>query len=86
MMRFPILAAALLIVPAFSGEDTVERIVERIALSGRVETVAVSSSERLRPTALLAPGDPPLLRFRYLDGKRRHRFGDLNLVLDDAGH
>ncbi len=86
MKRAPVVVAALLIVPAFSSEDAVERVIDGISESGRVHGFGVSSSERLRPTALLAPGDPPLLRFRYLDGKRRHRFGDLNLVLDDAGH
>lgn len=63
-----------------------EAALERILASGRVQTIGVSSAERLAPAARLAPGDPPLLRFRYLDGKRRHRFGDLNLVMDDAGH
>lgn len=72
----------LLAAPAFSDEAALERILA----SGRVQTLGLSSSERLRPAARLAPGDPPLLRFRYLDGKRRHRFGDLNLVMDDAGH
>jgi hypothetical protein len=27
-----------------------------------------------------------LLAFRYFEGKDRHRFGQLDLVLDDAGH
>ena len=35
---------------------------------------------------LIAPGAPPLLAFRYFEGKDRHRFGELDLVLDDAGH
>lgn len=52
----------------------------------RALTIGRTSSERLAPDIRLAPGDPPILRFRYLDGKRRHRFGDLNLVMDDAGH
>jgi hypothetical protein len=56
------------------------------SLISRIQTIGVKSSERLAPPARLAPGDPPLLRFRYLDGKRRHRFGDLGLVMDDAGH
>lgn len=76
------LAVILLAVPAFSSEAALDRILQ----SGRVQMFGVSSSERLRPAARLAPGDPPLLRFRYLDGKRRHRFGDLDLVMDDAGH
>ena len=72
----------LLAVPALSNEEALERILA----SGRMQTLGVTSSERLAGTAQLAPGDPPLLRFRYLDGKRRHRFGDLDLVMDDAGH
>jgi hypothetical protein len=27
-----------------------------------------------------------LLSFRFFEGKQRHRFGDLDLVIDDAGH
>lgn len=72
----------LLAAPAFSIQD----VLESILASGRVQTLGVSSSERLAPEARIAPGDAPLLRFRYLDGKRRHRFGDLDLVMDDAGH
>jgi hypothetical protein len=55
-------------------------------LTSRVLTIGESSSERLLPLGRIAPGQPPLLTFRYLDGKRRHRFGDLDLVMDDAGH
>jgi len=72
----------LLSSPAFSDDATLERILS----SGRIQTIGLTSSERLEPAARLAPGDAPLLRFRYLDGKRRHRFGDLDLVMDDAGH
>ena len=82
MIRLVALVAAALTVPAFSQNATLPGVLS----SGRVQTFGVSSSERLRPTALLAPSDPPVLRFRYLDGKRKHRFGDLNLVMDDAGH
>lgn len=45
-----------------------------------------SNSERVAVKRLIAPGAPPLLAFRYFDGKDRHRFGQLDLVLDDAGH
>lgn len=82
MMRIALICAALLAAPAFSDEAALTEILE----SGRVQTFGVASSERLGPPGLLAPSDPPVLRFRYLDGKRRHRFGDLNLVMDDAGH
>jgi hypothetical protein len=55
-------------------------------LTSRVLAIGETSSERLQPLGQIAPGQPPLLTFRYLDGKRRHRFGDLDLVMDDAGH
>lgn len=46
-----------------------------------------SNSDRVAATPrLIAPGAPPLLAFRYFEGKDRHRFGQLDLVLDDAGH
>lgn len=82
MTRTVLLIAALLTVPAFSDEAALRDILA----SGRVHTFGMTSSERLAPSARLAPSDPPVLRFRYLDGKRRYRFGDLNLVMDDAGH
>lgn len=34
----------------------------------------------------IAPGPPPLLSFRYYEGKQHHRFGNSELMLDDAGH
>ncbi len=58
----------------------------RIAESGRVVEQGESESKRVTPRPALAPGPPPLLQFRYLEGKLRHRFGDTGLVLDDAGH
>jgi hypothetical protein len=60
--------------------------VKQIAASGRVQLIGETSEARLQPTALLAPGAPPILAFRYFDGQARHRFGDLDLVMDDAGH
>ena len=82
MRWFGIALLALAAAPAVSDEAPLSAILA----SGRIQTLGVSSSERLRPMARLAPGDAPVLRFRYLDGKRRHRFGDLNLMMDDAGH
>jgi len=61
-------------------------LVMQIAGSGRMASVAQSPSERIAPPAALAPGPPPLLSFRYFEGKDRRRFNGLDLVLDDAGH
>ena len=57
-----------------------------VARSGRVVEQGESETKRIYPDAQIAPGPPPLLQFRYLEGKLRHRFGDTSLVLDDAGH
>jgi hypothetical protein len=61
-------------------------LVDEVAASGQVTEIATQSSDRLAPTARIAPGPPPTLGFRLIEGKLRHRFGDLDLVLDDAGH
>jgi hypothetical protein len=61
-------------------------LVEEVAASGQVTEIAAPSSERLAAPGRIAPGLPPTLGFRIIDGKLRHRFGDLDLVLDDAGH
>ncbi len=83
------LGAAVLacMLPAQSGSTADGRhLLERISASGRLDAVGVSSSDRLQPMGLLVPGDPPLLAFRYLEDRRRHRFGELDLMMDDAGH
>ena len=64
----------------------IERLTRQIAASGRVLQIGVSDSERVAPPPRIAPGAPPLLSFRFFEGKQRHRFGDMDLVLDDAGH
>jgi len=74
----------LLLLALLSSPD-VERLTKRVADSGRVVEIAAAPSERLAPPRL-APGAPPLVRFRLFEGRMRHRFNDLDLVLDDAGH
>lgn len=54
--------------------------------SARVAELNADASERLSPKERVVPGQPPLLAFRLLEGKDRHKYGDLDLVLDDAGH
>jgi hypothetical protein len=70
----------------FAVDQRTSALVEEITLSGQAVELAVSPSERLGPPARIAPGAPPLLGFRVMEGKLRHRFGDLGLVMDDAGH
>ncbi len=68
------------------SEAAAQRLTALVAASGRVLSVAEDPRQRLDAGPRIAPGAPPLLRFRYLDGKRRHRFGNLDLIMDDAGH
>ena len=70
----------------FLPPDRTDTLVQQVAASGQVVEIATPPSERLAPPARLAPGLPPILGFRVLEGRLRHRFGDLDLVLDDAGH
>lgn len=67
-------------------EEQVHRLIEEITKSGRIVEIAEPVSARAEPPRQLPPGDPPLLAFRYFEGKERHRFGQLDLMMDDAGH
>jgi hypothetical protein len=58
----------------------------QISTSGRMVSIAESPSQRIAGLPALPPGLPPLLSFRYFEGKDRRRFSGLDLVLDDAGH
>jgi hypothetical protein len=71
---------------ALLATGDVERLTRLVAESGRVLEIAIPPSERLAPPLKMAPGAPPLISFRLFDGKMRHRFSNLDLALDDAGH
>lgn len=65
----------------------VDEWIARVARSGRVVEAGVSVRERMEDRLKdVAPGAPPLLAFRYFDGAEKHRFGKLDLMVDDAGH
>ena len=87
-MRLPLaIALTICCLPrAAGGPEDEAALLERLERSGRLSTIGLRSSERLVPIGRLAPGDPPLLAFRYLEDRRRHRFGELDLMMDDAGH
>jgi hypothetical protein len=74
----------LLLALLASGE--VEKSTKLVIESGRVVEIAAPPSERLAPPPKIAPGAPPLVSFRLFDGRMRHRFSNLDLVMDDAGH
>jgi hypothetical protein len=69
--------------PALQAESPPHDVlIKQIVDSGHVLTLTRPFDDKIR----LAPGAPPLLAFRYLEGRQRGRFGGLDLVLDDAGH
>lgn len=67
-------------------EVLIQQQIEAIARSGRVVETGEARNRLEDPRKQIAPGAPPLLSFRYFQGADRHRFGNLDLVLDDAGH
>ena len=75
----------LLVMLLAMAQPTDTLLIEEISRSGQVVEIATPVSSRLSAPRI-APGAPPLLGFRALEGKLRHRFGDLDLVMDDAGH
>jgi hypothetical protein len=70
----------------FAIDERTVALIQQIAASGQVVEIAEPASGRLDVLPPIPPGGPPLLSFRLFEGKSRHRFGDLDLVLDDAGH
>ncbi len=58
-------------------------VLRDIAASSRAVALRPADEDLL---IRIAPGAPPMLAFRYLDGRKWGRFGGLELVLDDAGH
>jgi len=73
--------------PAFPERpQMIADLIGTIGRSGRVIETAPASQRLADPLKDLAPGAPPLLAFRYFDGADRHRFGKLDLMVDDAGH
>ncbi len=61
-------------------------LIQAIARSGRVLSLAEPPSSRVAPPDRIAPGAPPLLSFRLYEGKTRGQFSNSDLMMDDAGH
>jgi len=67
-------------------EARIKQLIDQIVQSGSVLQIGESRNALADPRKQVAPGQPPLLSFRYFVGADRHRFGKLDLMLDDAGH
>ena len=73
--------------PDAAREARIAELIADIGRSGRALEPDGTTDERLTdPRRQIPPGPPPLMAFRYFDGAERHRFGKLDLMLDDAGH
>ena len=78
------LAVAILHLICLKRQD--DDLIKRISDSGRCVTLAETPDLKVKTQAEIAPGQPPILMFRYYEGKLHHRFGNADLMLDDAGH
>lgn len=61
-------------------------VLDAIANSGRCTSLGDTPDARVSIQPLISPGPPPLLSFRFYEGKLHGRFGNAELMLDDAGH
>ena len=69
-----------------ASSSELQRLTRDVAASGQVVGLATRPSDRVAVPPQIAPGAPPLLAFRYYEGRDRHRFTGTELMLDDAGH
>ena len=72
--------------PSAEQEKAITATIDRITRSARVSQIGQARDNLEDPRQLVAPGAPPIVSFRYFAGAERHRFGNLDLVIDDAGH
>ncbi|MBV8896468.1 MAG: hypothetical protein JO051_08145 [Acidobacteriaceae bacterium] len=77
------LSTGLLLLAALNWQA---QAIKDIADSGRCVILGESPDARVAPAPEVPPGPPPLLSFRYYEGKAHHRVGNAELMLDDAGH
>jgi hypothetical protein len=72
--------------PSLAGSKSEQQLIKEIVESGRCADLSQASDTRVSPPPMVAPGLPPLLSFRYYEGKRHRGFDNTDLMLDDAGH
>ena len=61
-------------------------VLEKIDRSGRCATLGRTPQQRLAKQPMIAPGAPPVLSFKLYEDAKHHRFGNVDVMLDDAGH
>jgi hypothetical protein len=65
-------------------------VVALVLLHGAQPGVCVANGDspdaKVNPPQMVPPGQPPLFSFRYYEGKLHSRYGNRDLMMDDAGH
>ncbi len=80
-------AAALQQAPNVASRPTPEQaLVQQIDQSGRCAILGQTPEQRLMERPAIAPGAPPVLSFKLYEDAKHHRFGNVDVMLDDAGH
>jgi hypothetical protein len=74
------------VAPNVTGLESDQALIKEVAESGRCADLSQDPDTRVLPLPAVAPGPPPVLSFRYYEGKLHHRFENADLMLDDAGH
>jgi len=81
-----LVAASTPLAPRVTGLESEQQLIKEIAESGRCADLSQDPDARVLPVSIVAPGPPPVLSFRYYEGKLHHGFENTDLMLDDAGH
>lgn len=86
-MAFLVSAAALPQLPPAASAPTPERVlIQQVDQTGRCVTVGHTPEQRLHNLPMIAPGQPPVVSFKFYEDSKHHRFGNVDVMLDDAGH
>jgi hypothetical protein len=86
LLIFCIVAVRQRLAPSLAGSESEQQLIKEIVESGRCANLSQAPDTRVSPPPMIAPGLPPLLSFRYYEGKRHRGFDNTDLMLDDAGH
>lgn len=86
LLVFWVVSMPVAVAPSARGLDSEQQLIEEIAESGRCADLSKAPDTRVSPRPMVAPGPPPLLSFRYYEGKLHHGLDNTDLMLDDAGH
>jgi hypothetical protein len=62
------------------------KLTQQVDRSGRCAVLGQAPEQKVSERQLIAPGQPPVLSFKYYEDAKHHRFGNVDVMLDDAGH